>query len=69
MSIRKNVLLKYIKICTTAPRWCHFEGYKYGRRRATETFLFEFSFKHVNSLLEELMKVKVIFILRQGMFR
>ena len=40
-----------------------------GRRIPTKTFVFEFSYKCVNSSLEELIKIKIIFILRQGMFR
>ena len=44
--------------------WCPFEGHKYGGRKPTETSVFEFSNKSVNSLLEELTKIKVIFILR-----
>ena len=43
--------------------------HKYGRRKATETFVFEFSYKCLNLSLEELIKRKVKFILRQGMFR
>ena len=35
----------------------------------TETSVFEFSYLCMNSSLEELIKIKVIFILRQGMFR
>ena len=31
--------------------------------------VFEFSYLCMNSSLEELIKIKVIFILRQGMFR
>ena len=38
---------------------------KYGRQKPTETSAFEFSNKWGNSLLEELIKIKVIFILRQ----
>ena len=45
-----------------------FQGHKYGRRKTTETSVFEFSYLCVNSSLEELIKIKVIFILRQGMF-
>ena len=46
-----------------------FQGHKYGRRKPTETSVSEFSYLCVNSSLEELIKIKVIFILRQGMFR
>ena len=37
--------------------------------KPTETSVFEFPYFCVNSSLEELIKIKVIFILRQGMFR
>ena len=43
--------------------------HKYGRRKPTETSVFEFSYLCVNSSLEELIKIKAIFILRQGIFR
>ena len=67
--IRKNVLSKFIKLCMETPCLCPFQGHKYGRRKPTETSVFEFSYLHVNSSLEELIKIKAIFILRQGMFR
>ena len=67
--IRKNVLPKFIKLCMKTPRLCPFQGYKYGRRKPTETSVFEFSYLCVNSSREELTKIKKIFILRQGMFR
>ena len=67
--IRKNVLPKFIKLCMETPCLCPFEGHKYGRRKPTETSVFEFSYLCVNSSLEELIKIKAIFILRQGMFR
>ena len=44
-------------------------GHKYGRRKPTETLVFEFCYKHVNSSLEELIKIKEIFILKEEMFR
>ena len=65
--IRKNVLTKFIKLCMETPCLCPFQGHKYGRRKPTETIVFEFSYLFVNSSLEELIKIKVIFILRQGM--
>ena len=69
--IRKNVLPKFIKLCMETPCLCPFQGYKYGcqKLKSTETFVFEFSYLCVNPSLEELIKIKVIFILRQGMFR
>ena len=45
------------------PCWCPFEGHKYGRRKPKETSGLEFSYLCVNSSLEELIKIKVIFIL------
>ena len=62
--IRKNVLPKFIKLCTCieTPCLCPFQGHIYGRRKSTETSVFEFSYSCVNSSLEELIKIKVIFI-------
>ena len=48
---------------------CPFQGHNCGRRKPTETSVLEFSYLFVNSSLEKLIKMKVIFILRQGMFR
>ena len=63
--IRKNVLPNFIKLCMKTP--CL--GHIYGRRIPTEISVFELSYLCVNFSLEELMKIKAIFILRQGMFR
>ena len=41
---RKNVLLKFIKLCMETPYLCPFEGHKYGRRKPAETSVFEFSY-------------------------
>ena len=67
--IRKNVLPKFIKLCMEMPCLCPFQAHKYGRRKPTETSVFELSCSCMNSLLEELIKIEVIFILRQGMYR
>ena len=67
--IRKNVLLKFKKLRMETLCLCPFQGHKYGRRKPTETSVFEFSYLFVNYSLEELIKIKVIFILRQEMFR
>ena len=68
--IRENVLPKFISfVWSETPCLCLFQGRKYGRRKATETSVFEFSYLWVNSSLEELIKIKAMFILRQGMFR
>ena len=62
--IRKNVLPKFVKLCMETPCLCPFQGHKYGRRKPTETSVFEFSYLCVNFSLEELIKTKVIFFLR-----
>ena len=67
--IRKTVLPKFIKLCMETPCLCPFQGHKYGRRKPTDASVFEFSYLLVNSSLEELIKIKVIFILRQGRYR
>ena len=58
--IRKNVLPKFIKLCMETPCLCPFQGHKYGRRKPTETSVFEFSYLYVNSSLAELTKIKAI---------
>ena len=65
--IRKQVLPKFVKLCMETLCLCPFQGHKYGRRKPTSVF--EFSYLYVNSSLKELIKIKAIFILRQGMFR
>ena len=60
----EQCFLKFIKLCIEVSCWCAFEGHKYGDQKPTETFLFEFFYKSVNLWLEELLKFKVIFILR-----
>ena len=67
--ILKNDLPKFVKLCMETPCWSPFQGHQYGRRIPTETSVFEFFYYCVNSSREELIKIKVIFILRQGMFR
>ena len=62
-------LPKFIKLCMETPCLCLFQGHKYGRPKPTETSVFEFSYLWVNSSFEELIKIKAMFILRQGMFR
>ena len=51
------------------PCLCPFQWHKYGRRKPTDPSVFEFSYLCLNSKLEELIKIKAIFILRQGMLR
>ena len=64
---RKNVLPKLSKLCMETPCWFPFEGHKYGRGKQKDSSVFEFFFFHksVNSSLEELIKIKVIFILNE----
>ena len=42
--IRNNILPKFIKLCMETPCLCPFQGHKYGRRKLTETSVFEFSY-------------------------
>ena len=70
--IRKNVLPKFIKLCMETPCLCPFQSFRgteYGRRKPTETSVFQFPYLCVNSSLEELIKIKATFTLRQGIFR
>ena len=62
-------LRKFTKPCMETPSWCPSEGHKYDGRKPKKASVFEFSLKIVNTSLKEFMKIKVIFILRQGMFR
>ena len=53
------------------PCWCPFEGHKYGRlkQKSSSVSLSFFFYKSVNTSLEQLIKIKVIFILKQEMLR
>ena len=66
---RKNVLPKLTKLSMETQCWFPFEGHKYGRRKQKDSSVFEFFYKSVNSSLEELIKIKVIFILKQEILR
>ena len=59
--ILENMLPKFIKLCMEMPCWCPFEGHRYVYQKPTETFVFEFSYKCMNSLLKELIKVNILF--------
>ena len=63
--IRKNVSPKFIKLCVFVPLWAQLWPPETNRNIS----VFEFSYLCVNPSLEELIKIKAIFILRQGMFR
>ena len=43
--IRRNVLLKFIRLCIETPCLCPSEGHKYGGRKLTKTYVIEFSIK------------------------
>lgn len=47
--IHTRDLPKFIRLCMEMPCWCSFEGDKYGRRKLTETSVFEFFYKYANS--------------------
>ena len=58
--IRKNVPKS-----VETPCWCPLEGHK--SNILQETSVFEFFYKCISPSLDELIKIKVIFILRQRM--
>jgi len=62
-------LRKFTEPCFETPSSCPFERDKYDGRKPKKASVFEFSYKIVNTSLKEFIKIKVIFILRQGMFR
>ena len=43
--IRRNVLLKFIRLCMETPCLCPSEGHKYGSRKPTKTYVIEFGYK------------------------
>ena len=43
--IRRNVLLKFIRLCMETPCLCPSEGNKYGGRKLTKTYVIEFYIK------------------------
>ena len=44
--IRRNVLLKFIRLCMETPCLCPSEGHKYGGgRKLTKTYVMEFCYK------------------------
>ena len=43
--IRRNVLLKFIRLCMETPCLCPSQGHKYGGRRLTKTYVIDFCYK------------------------
>ena len=43
--IRRNVLLKFIRLCMETPCLCPSEGHKYGGRKLIKTYVIEFCYK------------------------
>ena len=43
--IRRNVLLKFIRLCMETPCLCPSEGHKYGGPKLTKTYVIEFYIK------------------------
>ena len=43
--IRRNVLLKFIRLCMETPCLCPSQGHKYGGRKLTKTYVIEFCYK------------------------
>ena len=50
--IRRNVLLKFIRLCMETPYLCPSEGHKYGGRKLAKTHVIEFSIKSLYSSSE-----------------
>ena len=50
--IRRNVVLKFIRLCMETPCLCPSEGHKYGGRKLTKTYVIEFSIKNPKSSSE-----------------
>ena len=42
--IRRNVLLKFIRLCMETPHLCPSLGHKYGGRKLTKTYVIEFCY-------------------------
>ena len=57
LMIHTRDLPKFIRLCMETPCWCSFEGDKYGRRKLTETSVFDFSYLCMNSSLEERINI------------
>ena len=43
--IRRNVLLKFIRLCMETPCFWPSQGHKYGGRKLTKTYVIEFCYK------------------------
>ena len=67
--IRGNVLPKFIELCMRRHAGAHEDELQHGGRKPTETSVTEFCYKSVNSLLEELINIKVILFLILELFR
>ena len=50
--VRRNVLLKFIRLRVETPCLCPSEGHKYGGRKLTKTYVIEFSIKSPKSSSE-----------------
>ena len=44
-NIRRNVLLKFIRLCIEPPCLCPSQGHKYGSRKLTKTYVIELCYK------------------------
>ena len=44
-NIRRNVLLKFLRLCMETPCLCPSQEHKYGRRKLTKTYVIEFCYK------------------------
>ena len=64
LDIWKSVLPKFIKLCMETPCWCPFGVRNMSARAGNQQKHLSLNFCTNASFLEELIKIKVIFILR-----
>ena len=57
--IRRNVLLKFIRLCMETPCLCPSLGYKYGGRKLTKTYVIEFCYKKPVVVFWEVINIYV----------
>ena len=57
--IRRNVLLKFIRLCMETPCLCPSLGHKYGGRKLTKTYVIEFCYKKPVVVFWELINIYV----------
>ena len=57
--IRRNVLLKFIRLCMETPCLCPYEGDKYGDRKLTKTYVIDFYHKKLVVVFRGLINISI----------